>query len=140
MLLAVSKQLKTQDILDYGSGKGSIAMALPFSIKEYDPAVEGKEATPEPADIVYCGDVLEHIEPECLEAVLDDLKRVTKVLGVFSVCCIPALKVLEDGRNAHLIVKSPYWWADKVYEKFQIKGLKVLGDHNSVQIVVTPKV
>src|SRR5215472_11827136 len=66
-------------VLDYGCGQGYLKQKLadfvPFPIYEYDPAIEGKDEPPSRADLVFCGDVLEHIEPICLEAVLDDLMR-----------------------------------------------------------------
>jgi len=40
---------------------------------------------PSPASFVACIDVLEHIEPELLDNVLDDLRRVTAQIGVFTV-------------------------------------------------------
>ena len=42
-------------------------------------------AAPQPCAFVVCIDVLEHIEPELLGNVLDDLQRVTAGLGVFTV-------------------------------------------------------
>ena len=140
MLTKVCQQLQTSDLLDYGCGKGVIASALPFPPKEYDPAIKGKEASPEPADVVYCGDVLEHIEPECLNDVLDDLVRVTKKIGIFVIHLTPALKFLEDGRNTHLILESGWWWADKLSKKFLLKGVMFFDSNRAVQIVVAPKV
>src|SRR5688572_7436580 len=54
------------EVLDYGCGKGKLAAALAdlnIQMQEYDPAIEGKEAEPQPAELVACTDVLEHIEP-----------------------------------------------------------------------------
>lgn len=117
----LSRQYKTQDILDYGCGKSTLSLNLPLPIKQYDPAIKRYSDPPEPADIVVCTDVLEHIEPEYLEAVLDDLKRLVKKAGFFTVACVEAKKVLADGRNAHLIVESPEWWLRKLMERFYIK-------------------
>ena len=140
MLRQVCVKLQTTDLLDYGCGKGVVASAMPFPIKEYDPAIEGKETSPEPADVVYCGDVLEHIEPECLADVLKDLRRVTKKFGIFVIHLTPALKFLEDGRNAHLILESGWWWADKLSKLFTLKGVMFFDDNKAIQIVVYPKV
>lgn len=111
--------LKT--ILDYGCGKGRLADALKaygLAVTNYDPAMPEFSATPEPHDLVTCFDVLEHIEPECLDAVLADLKRVTLKLGMFTVATRPATKVLPDGRNAHLIVENKDWWLKRLGEYF----------------------
>ncbi len=108
-------------VLDYGCGKGELKARLPdHPIVEYDPAIEGKEAAPEPAELVVCTDVFEHIEPEHINAVLRDLKRVTKRKLFFSVACVPASKALPDGRNAHILLKPAAWWKDKIAEHFHI--------------------
>lgn len=119
-IYGLAMSLGTDDILDYGCGKSTLSKNLPFSIKQYDPAVSKYKDTPDPADIVACTDVLEHIEPEYLENVLDDLKRVIKKVGFFVIATRPAQKVLEDGRNAHLIQNDERWWLPKLCERFNI--------------------
>jgi hypothetical protein len=109
-----------RDILDYGCGKRTLEKALGFPIKNYDPAIEGLDAPPEPAEIVVCGDVLEHIERDCLNDVLDDLKRVVRHIGLFTISTVPAKKFLADGRNAHLIVEKEGWWFPKIKSRFYI--------------------
>jgi hypothetical protein len=64
--------------------------------------------------------VLEHIEPELLDTVLDDLQRVTMGLGIFTVHTGPAVKVLPDGRNAHLIQQPAQWWLPKFLARFEL--------------------
>ena len=77
MVLDLANAFRTADILDYGCGKGTLNASIAIRVKEYDPAIPGKEDRPESADIVVCSDVLEHIEPECLEAVLGDISDLT---------------------------------------------------------------
>lgn len=126
-VLALCQSLKTSSVLDYGCGKGRLAAALPFPIWEYDPAIPGKDMTPRPADIVVCGDVLEHIEPEHLDSVLADLKRCVLKVGLFIVHTGPAQKTLADGRNAHLIQQDVNWWAAKLSEYFEIGKAEAVG-------------
>lgn len=114
------KDLRTQDVLDYGCGKSTLANNIPFKINQYDPCIPKYSAAPNPADIVVCTDVLEHIEPECLDDVLDDLKRVVKKVGFFSIANGPAKKTLADGRNAHLIQQPARWWLDKIFQRFDL--------------------
>lgn len=64
--------------------------------------------------------MLEHIEPHLLDNVLDDLKRVTVGLGVFTVHTGQAVKTLPDGRNAHLIQQPPSWWLPKLTQRFEL--------------------
>lgn len=114
-------------ILDYGCGKGELKAGLSdFPVVEYDPAIAGKDARPEPADLVVCTDVLEHIEPVHLNAVLRDLARVTKRKLFFAISTTTSMKTLADGRNAHLLVKPAAWWAEKLSQHFK---LEVFQDH-----------
>jgi uncharacterized Rossmann fold enzyme len=123
----LSKSSDAVSVLDYGAGKGYLAKELPFPIWEYDPAVPGKTDTPRPADFVICTDVLEHIEPDCLRFVLEDLKRCVKQVGFFTIHTGPAGKTLPDGRNTHLIQKGKDWWAYKLQKYFTIGRIQKLG-------------
>ncbi|RPJ39780.1 MAG: DUF115 domain-containing protein [Planctomycetaceae bacterium] len=114
-------------VLDYGCGKGTLALAIAemspmrqYQIREYDPAIADKAAPPEPADLVVCTDVLEHIEPEHLESVIADLRRLSKKRLFFNIATRPAIKTLPDGRNAHLIIEEPDWWRAKIASHFHI--------------------
>ena len=114
----------------HGAGKGRLGQALgelvkrPLRIAHYEPANPEWSAPPQPSRFVACIDVLEHIEPELLDNVLDDLKRVVLHVGVFTVHTGPAVKVLLDGRNAHLIQKPPTWWLPKFLERFELNTFK----------------
>lgn len=123
-VINIAKELNTQDILDYGCGKSSLAQNIPFIIKQYDPAVPKYSALPRAADLVVCTDVLEHIEPECLDDVLEHLRTLVKKMGLFTVATRPAKKTLPDGRNAHLIQQSGRWWLLKILEKFDLQYFK----------------
>lgn len=113
-------------LLDYGAGKGRLAQTLheqfklPVTVRHYDPAIPEWATTPEPCDLVTCIDVLEHIEPELLANVLDDLRRVTRRIGVFTVHTGPAIKLLSDGRNAHLTQQPAAWWLPQFLERFEL--------------------
>ena len=75
-----------------------------FEYYPFDPAFS-EYGEPKQADLVCCIYVLEHVEPEHLNAVLDDLKRIVIKVGLFTIHTGPAVKTLSDGRNAHLIQK-----------------------------------
>lgn len=134
----LSDALNTKDILDYGCGKRTLESALGFKIKNYDPCIEGFDEIPEAANIVACTDVLEHIEPDHLDDLLDDLKRVTKQIGYFVIATRPAMKFLEDGRNAHLIQKDINWWIPKLESRFDIGDIKE--GNGEFAVIVTPKI
>jgi hypothetical protein len=114
------------EFLDYGSGKGRLGLVLrerlkrPITVHHYEPAVPAWSRPPAPCPFVACIDVLEHIEPHLLDNVLDDLKRVTIGVGIYTVHTGPADKALPDGRNAHLIQQPPSWWLPKLMERFDV--------------------
>ena len=114
------------ELLDYGAGKGRLGVALREHVKRelkihhYDPAIPHWSASPAPCDFVACIDVLEHIEPDLIDNVLDDLMRVTRGVGVFTVHTEPAIKSLPDGRNAHLIQRRADWWLPKFMSRFDL--------------------
>ena len=133
-------------VLDYGAGsKLTLIRAISerrlakaaFDYVPYEPAVEQYAKAPEPTEMVVCIDVLEHIEPECLDAVLDDLKRLTERVGFFTVHCGPAGKILPDGRNAHLIQEPPEWWLPKITDRFALQSFQ-RSDQGFV-VLVSPK-
>lgn len=124
-------------ILDYGCGKGYLAKHIPFPIWEYDPAIPGKEESPKPADLVICTDVLEHIEPDKLQCVLNDLARCVKELGYFTINTGPAKKKLPDGRNTHLIQENEEWWRKQLEEFFTVGTIITKG--KDLYVVVGPK-
>ncbi len=108
-------------VLDYGCGKQTLARELPkYRIVGYDPAIPGCESMPEPADLVICVDVMEHIESHLVDDVLDDLRRVTKKVLLLMITVLPAMAMLPDGRNAHLTIKTFEEWLPKIMERFEI--------------------
>lgn len=125
-------------ILDYGCGQGRLKdfLEAAYDVREYDPAIAGKDTPPEPADCVVCSDVLEHIEPELLDNVLADIRRLTKGRAVFAISTVPAGKALADGRNAHLIIETHSWWRQRLSDHFAIMQGKILA--SLVFIVAKP--
>jgi len=119
---------RLSEVLDYGAGKGRLAEALkklvswPVTVHHYDPAMPQWSRPPAPCVCVACIDVLEHIEPELLPNVLDDLKRVVAGVGVFTIATGPAAKILSDGRNAHLIQQKASWWLPQLLSRFELMG------------------
>lgn len=110
-------------VLDYGCGQGHLGrlMRPDYDVREYDPAIPGKDAQPEPADVVVCADVLEHIEPELLDDVLAHIRDLTQIRAVLVIATGPSAKLMADGRAAHLIVENGEWWRDKLSAFFDIR-------------------
>lgn len=138
IVIELANMMNTTDVLDYGCGKGTLASAMPFPIKEYDPAIPGKEKIPQPADLVVCSDVLEHIEPQFLSNVLGDLARCVKKRGYFVLHTGPALKNLPDGRNTHLIQEGKSWWTQELSKYFVIEEIREHGLELHVCVMPRP--
>lgn len=129
------KKFKINTILDYGCGKQTLSSALPhLNISGYDPAIPGLSERPNPADLIVCSDVLEHIEPEHLTKVIEDLDQLSQIITFVVLSTREAKKILKDGRNAHLIVKSPDWWINKIESRFEI--LFLFENKNSSELVL----
>ena len=132
-------------LLDYGCGKGrqyttpfevdgkryeSLAAYWGVNVTLYDPCVPGIDKLNETLrghDVVICTDVLEHI-PEA--DVADEIAVIASLAdkGVFlSISCVPAKKVLPDGRNCHATVKPVEWWRDLVGKVFTEAGITAGG-------------
>lgn len=99
LVRGLARKFNARHVLDYGCGKCDLSAALQseFEIRNFDPALPGLDARPDPADVVACIDVLEHVEPEYLDNVLTDLKRLTLRAALFTIATRPALKLLADG-------------------------------------------
>lgn len=103
-------------ILDWGAGKCTLAKSLgpAYRVTNYDPCIEGLDTPPEPHDVVVCGDVMEHVEPDLVMNVLREIRAHMKIRGLFVIGMMPAKKTLADGRNAHLSLHSQEEWAAKL--------------------------
>lgn len=123
-IAALAQQMQTRDILDYGCGKAMLQKGIPYPIQNYDPCMPEYARLPVAADLVVCTDVLEHIEPECLKEVMDDLARLTRKAIFVNVACRPAKKTLPDGRNAHLIQETPNWWLSWFLPRFELHSFQ----------------
>ena len=138
-------QADVKSVSDYGAGKQNLLKGLNeagisgIEYFPYDPAFP-EYGAPRSADLVCCIDVLEHIEPELIDNVLNELGRITTHLGLFSIHMGPAGKVLADGRNAHLIQKPSSWWLPKLARHFEILQLQThqtMG--HGIWVIVKPK-
>ncbi len=114
-----------ESILDYGCGKGTLKPALldlipGLAVHEYDPAIPDLDQDPDPQDLVVAFDVMEHIEPECLDDVLSHIQSKALKHAMFFIANVRAKKLLPDGRNAHLIVEDRQWWERKISHYFDI--------------------
>ena len=112
-------------VLDYGTGKGKLVEKLraelpnTVEVMGYDPAIEKWRTKPDkPVDILISLDVLEHIEMQSIDAVLNDIASLTKNFCYLVIDLQPAVKILPDGRNAHILLAPCEWWITRVSQIF----------------------
>ena len=131
------------EVLDYGSSSGRTtnyvraSFYLPPDVQfyNYDPAVEKFAGEPKPADLVICTDVMEHVEPECTWAVLDHIQKLTKRVVFFSIDLTPAEKVMEDGRNAHINLRTNEFWLKEIQKRFVISEAQMSKDGHTLLVI-----
>lgn len=133
------RKYKCTSALDYGCGQRALAKKLAgLRMKCYDPCIKGYDKEPAPADLVSCCDVLEHIEPECIENVLQHLRTLTKVVLFAVIATEPASKTLADGRNAHILLRNRNWWIDSLGKaKFAVDDITEAG-HKEIVATLRP--
>ena len=132
LVAEIVNRLEVNHLLDYGCGsKLSLAKGLrgkvrhAFQYQAYDPCVPEFESAPVPAQMVAAIDVLEHIEPDRIDDVLDNLYELVESVGFFTVACRAAKKTLPDGRNAHLIQQPPEWWLPRLMARWELQTYQV---------------
>ena len=121
----LNKNGACSSVLDYGTGKGALVENLRRSVDKsividgYDPAIDKWDQKPERTyDIVTCLDVLEHIERNTIDFVIDDIKSYCNGLAYLVIDLQPAVKRLDDGRNAHVLLAPADWWLGKIGSYF----------------------
>lgn len=123
-VIALIKDRRPKTILDYGAGKQVLTAEIADFLQDaevvsYDPGVPDIADLPDDLfDLVCCIDVLEHIEPECLDDVIQSISARTHDVAFITIHTGPAGKALSDGRNAHLIQRPLKWWRRKLQAYF----------------------
>ncbi len=128
---ALADKLGCKTILDYGCGKGRLAYRaakIGYQIASYDPAFPPFAAEPEPADLVVCRDVMEHVEAKYLDSVLAHIRELANKAAYFVISMRLATARLPDGRNAHLIVAPKEFWLEKLGKYFEIDAHSIRKD------------
>ena len=132
----IEEEFGIKSLLDYGTGKGNVVKKLRgelsgMQVDGYDPAVEEWGEHPnQKYDILTCLDVLEHVEINSIDAVLEDIKALTTKFCFLFIDLQPAVKTLNDGRNAHVLLAPSDWWTSKIAMHFQCQMSFVINHVN----------
>jgi len=125
-----------KSILDYGSGKSDFLNSLNaefpdhgLQINQYEPGRPELAGDPIVSDMSICVDVLEHIEPEKLDAVLDHIYAKTNKIFYFKVCLVASHGTFPDGTNLHLIIEDKDFWLDKLSKYYTLEDLHFTDAH-----------
>lgn len=126
------KRFRAATLLDYGCGKAEgyrTVFQLPdgrrvqglqqlWNLRQvtlYDPGFAPYSAYPQGRfDAVVNTDVLEHIPEEDIDWILAEMFGFARSFLFTAIACYPANKILPNGWNAHVTLKSPGWWLDKL--------------------------
>jgi len=133
------EQYKSDSVLDFGCGKGKLAVELSklgLRIDEYDPAIEGKEKIPQKHyDMIITTDVLEHLYEDEIQIICSDFLSLSPLTMFHVICTRLADNLLPDGSNAHKTVKPIEWWDEKLksYTGFKTEIIKNPQDINQSQ-------
>lgn len=126
-----------ESLIDYGSGTGRATLWFAkkgLNAVGVDHVAAANESAPivfeaclwslpsalQPSDYTFCCDVMEHIPPERVDAVLDQIARRTKKGGWFRIATRPdgfGPKLL--GEPLHLTVQPASWWEKKLGQWFE---------------------
>jgi hypothetical protein len=119
------KATKSTTVIDFGCGKAAAYKKDPpindqFGIKSsnmyfYDIGVPEYEILPDgPFDGVICTDVLEHIPEELIDDALEKIFTRAQKFVFLIIHCGKAVKSLPNGENAHVTIRHPDWWNEKL--------------------------
>lgn len=67
-------------------------------------------------DYAFCADVMEHIPPEHVDAVLAGIRERTRIAGAFQIASIECAVGRRHGETLHLTVQPRSWWQNKLEE------------------------
>lgn len=131
---SAAARIGARTLIDYGCGKGRLLMSLAATglferVRGYDPGIPGHDHEPQCSDMLVSTDVLEHVEPDHVSAVLAHCARLAP-WGLHLIATGPARLILADGRNAHLVQKPGHWWQHRLRDPYTTAALLWQNDYH----------
>lgn len=141
-VVKIMSEYNLTEVLDYGAGAGNLEKNLKLLnpniiVHNYEPGIPKWNIIPSPCKMVACIDVIEHVEPEYIDYVLDDLVRVIDGYAFISISTTLANRVLNNGWNAHICLKDPIEWKQIFERRFTLLGEGMFD--NGVEIEICKK-
>ncbi len=131
-------------MLDYGCGKGfyydnpfnsnglnikSLRSYWKIDIDLYDPCFDKYSILDDNKkfDLTICIDVLEHIPTSDINWVLEKIIGKANKYVFMNIACHPAIALLPNKKNAHISIKPPQWWHQKILNfKKNLNEIKII--------------
>lgn len=126
-----------REVIDFGCGTGRAALALraagvDVTLVDFAPNCRDAEARALPflqhdltqplplrAEHGFCTDVLEHIPPDEVSAVLDNVLAAARTV-LFQVSTVPDAMGALIGQDLHLTVRPHAWWRARLAERANV--------------------
>lgn len=117
-ILPYIQLLTPRTVIDYGCGQSLLADLVSerggAKVTRYDPGLPAYDRRPGGTfDLLLNIDVLEHVPEEAVDEVIADMAALSHNALVI-IDTRPAATTLSDGRNAHLTLRPPNWWSDRL--------------------------
>lgn len=146
------KPPKGSSITDWGSGSGQASDEMHrkgFAVRMVDIAANAYKGDndipyveaclwelPEmpPTQYGYCADVMEHIPPEQVDAVLAGIAKHTQVACYFQIALFHDHFGDCIGESLHLSVFPPAWWHERILKAFATAEFKGIGQRHVLAV------
>jgi SAM-dependent methyltransferase len=141
--------LKPRFVIDFGCGRNNFintlrgigidGLGVDFAFPEADllQAMHNTGLAPSMADVVTSFDALEHLLPEDVDPVFEEMRRVARPQSkfIFSICTRPS-RITVAGEGLHLTVRPLDWWLNRIkrigtVSTYNFKGRYIFGSFTS---------
>ena len=117
-ILPYVQMLEARSAIDYGCGQSVLADVIAercgVRVTRYDPAIPAYDKLPSGRfDLLINIDVLEHLPEDAIDDTLATMSSLSEK-AIIVIDTRLAKTTLPDGRNAHLTVRPPEWWRERL--------------------------